>query len=134
MTVDCVNGFCETGNACKLYHFPEGCTQKIFNLSHDPVEKANFVLLSRDRRSPQDPLGVCYGDSSEPGGGAYFEELSCELVRWCLASCQQNPDLPCAECCATQLCNQCERLDCATCLDAGSCLEVWEGFCLDCGG
>ncbi len=128
-TPSCTNGYCATANSCKLYHYPQGCSQEMYNLAQDPSEDRN-LLESRQRRIA-DPMSACFDTRPGTRGAAMHEKLSCELTRWCLEDCQTNPDLRCERCCATQLCDQCESVRCLPCLRDGSCVRLG-ARCLDC--
>jgi hypothetical protein len=128
-TASCTNGYCATANACKLYHDPFGCKQSLYNLAQDPSEERD-LLESRLRRTA-DPLAVCFDPRDGSRGAAMYEELSCELTRWCLEDCKTNPDLRCERCCATRLCDECEPVPCSPCLADGSCNRLGNQ-CWDC--
>jgi hypothetical protein len=131
-SVDCVNGICATANACKLYHDPGQCSQRLYNLAHDPNEKTDLLRGSRRRREAADPLRVCFDETAGTPGRELFERLSCELVRWCLEGCDATGKIACPACCAEELCPECLPEDCAACLGAGTCVETDPGECWDC--
>jgi hypothetical protein len=130
-TVSCINGLCATGSACKLYHDPAECKQRLYNLGNDPDEQRNLLRRESDR-DEADPLRVCFDETPGTAGRQHFEELTCDLVRWCLEDCTAGDNIECPECCAAQHCAQCEAVDCAQCLGAETCVQIQAGQCVDC--
>ena len=130
-TVPCINGVCATGNACKLFHEPDECRQRLYNLTRDPDERKDLLRAEADL-DRLDPLRVCYDPVPGSRGRQHFEDLTCDLARWCLEDCTSEGKIACPGCCAALQCPQCERVDCSTCLAAETCQQVLPGQCVDC--
>jgi hypothetical protein len=130
-SVECINGFCATASACKLYHFPGECGQKLYNVANDPDERRD-LLESKENRALADPLDTCYDENPTSRGRDLYDELACELVRWCLEDCSSNEQIACSDCCALDHCGDCKRESCNGCLAAETCVAVGDGDCADC--